>query len=281
MTTTARTQALVLMTGVWDVVDLLEDWLRYHRSIGVEGVLAMDYGSTDGCLDVLGASEWLGFVTLVPFSGMTSNKNLAMTEHLRRTGSDAWAMCIDPDEFLVTESGDLGSLPVAGHGAEVLTIPRYDMSAARSVAEQATDLRPSFADLDLRYVERDQGKVMVDLSSAVTPSISGHEAEGPGALAVDVEGMCLLHAPVRSYRKFVEKVDHAAVTLEANPQLPEGFAWHWRRWIRIRDEGGLREEYLAQFVSDELVSSVVADGTYARDGRLAAVLQRSRAAMDQ
>ena len=52
-------------------------------------------------------------------------------------------------------------------------------------------------------------------------------------------------------------------------RVDEGFAHHWRRWVRIRDSGGLWGEYLDQFVPDADLEAALARGDYVSDRRLA------------
>lgn len=270
-----------LLTGVWDNADLLDDWLEHHRRLGVAGVLAMDFGSTDGSVELLRSPRWSGFVDLVPFPGLKADHSALLVQAARGRWLDGWGLLIDPDEFLVTATGDLAEPTLLGAmaAADLVTLPRFELTAPRSTAVQAPTGRPDASDLTLRLAAQDQGKVMVDLASDATASLSAHEGAGHVQLSLSDPRTCLLHAPVRSFERYEQKVDHAATTLAVNDHLDEGFAWHWRRWVAVRDEGGLPAEYLAQFVADDAVDGLLADGTYVPDPRLAAVIDSARDAL--
>lgn len=267
-----------ILTGVLDNADLLEDWLSHHQLLGISGVLAMDYGSTDGSVEILNSPAWSSFVHLLPFRELQQIPALLDQERRREPWCDGWGLMVDVDEFLSTSTGDLSDPELIGAmaAAEVVIVPRYEFTAARSIAGAASSDGPRLEDLTLRRGPQDMEKVMFDLSSDAIPALSGHSAHACSQAHVAEAHACILHAPVRSFDRFARKVDHAARTLSAHPDLGDDFAWHWRRWVRIRDEGGLRDEYLAQFVDDDELPGLLADGTCVRDERLAAVVRGVR-----
>jgi hypothetical protein len=272
----APPEPIHILTGIWDNVDILDDWLAHCRSVGISGVFAMDFGSTDGSLDVLASPRWDGFVVPVPFSGMTSNIYVTLLEHVRALGVPGWALVIDPDEFLCAPTISLAGsdLSDAMADADVITVPRMHMSCLRSEAAGAAPGHPTAAELTLRYRERDQGKVLIRIASDAMVAVAGHQAEGGRQAELAETGTCLLHAPIRSFEKFDEKIAHASGWLAANPQLPDWYAAHWRRWIGIRDAGGLHAEYLELFPTDAQVAVDGVGGEYVPDGRLAGLLDR-------
>ena len=269
---------LIIVADVWDNADLLPDWLDHHRALGVEAVVVSDMGSTDGTLDILADSRWNGFVEQIPYPGRRADVTDHVLTYARASGRHGWALTMDVDEFLVTPTGDLRLAPLeeAQRRAPVVSVPRFHMGGRQSAAAREAP-SADLTDLTLRWVEQDMAKVMVDLASEARTDFAGHQGIGGESTEVDASSMCLLHAPTRSYERFAQKVDHADVTLRTLDHLDEGFAFHWRRWIRIRDEGGLRAEYLAQFVDDEDVPRVVAAGEYAPDDRLADLVRAARA----
>jgi len=264
------TRALRLIAGVWDNADLLPRWLEHHRSMGVASVVAMDFGSTDGSQQILTDPQWRDFVDVIDFSGLTTDTNQVMLDYARATWNRGWVHYIDPDEFLFTPSGGVDELVERGiaAAADVVVVPRFHMTGERSLAAGAVPV--DVPDLTLRWCEQDMTKVMVDLASSARADNPGHEGIGGSQLELTGIESCLLHYPTRSYAKFAEKVDHADLTMSVN-DYPEGFAFHWVRWIEIRNAGGLREEYLDQFLADGDVPQLITDGEYAREYRLATV----------
>ena len=88
-----------------DEADYLEEWLRFHRFVGVQHFYLYDNGSTDRSLEVLG--EWIegGHVTVVSWPGDAMQRS-AYRDCVRRFKNEArWIAFIDVDEFLFSPRG--------------------------------------------------------------------------------------------------------------------------------------------------------------------------------
>jgi hypothetical protein len=273
-------QPVYVLTGVWDNADLLDDWLEHLQLMGVAGVLAMDYGSTDGSYEILTGSRWSSFVTIADFPGIAPDHDPIRLGAARLLWQHGWALLIDPDEFLVTPTGRIDDPALVGAmvSSSAVELARYELTTVRSEAADLSPGRPDAGDLRLRWAERDMGKVAIDLDSLAMPT-GGAAHYAQGTVVVDIGGtaVCLLHAPTRTFGRFEQKVEHAAYTLSRSVHQDPGWAWHWRRWIAIRDEGGLRDEYLSQFVADDEVDRLIDEGVVLPDGRLVALVALMRA----
>src|SRR5260370_29276191 len=69
-----------------------------------------------------------------------------------------------------------------------------------------------------------------------------------------------LHYPIRGFDKLEAKVAGATAFFEKNTHLEPWWSWHWRRWVRLNQEGRLREEYESQFLSPARAQELVRDG---------------------
>ena len=71
-----------------------------------------------------------------------------------------------------------------------------------------------------------------------------------------------LHPALRHSRIRVAAHESAQHRRRGSPPtriLPPGWGWHWRRWIRLHEEGRLREDYEQQFVSPERARELIRD----------------------
>ena len=88
---------IVLITVPCDQGDILRDFLDWHLQQGIDLILAMDGGSTDGSTDILeeysktGRVVWLPLperdLTKYAYSAMNSRRSLASA--MRQTGSSS------------------------------------------------------------------------------------------------------------------------------------------------------------------------------------------------
>ncbi len=74
---------------------------------------------------------------------------------------------------------------------------------------------------------------------------------------------------MRGFDSLCQKVQNTAAFLATNSHLPLGWGWHWRRWIRLHEQGRLRDDYDLQFVSPERAGELVQEGVCVYDHTIA------------
>jgi glycosyltransferase involved in cell wall biosynthesis len=291
-----RSGKIVLITMPYDQVDILEDFLEWHLDLGVDLILALDGGSTDGTRDVLERYTstkrvvWLA----LPERDMTKysigNELAAMARD--RHEAD-WIIYCDADEFVCTHGKSLRTVldDSDREGITLLDLPRRNMTGplippGRRATEVLT-LR-----IDQGVVATTEQRTSWDIPFPfVFLAVGGHVAVRAAAVKSFGSGMhsatvtwgtsatsdlYILHYPIRGYEELRQKVRNTEEWFEDNPHLPPNWAWHWRRWIQLASAGRLREDYERQFVSTERANELVADGTCAVDTTIAGWLAAKR-----
>ena len=272
---------IVLITMPYDQADILEDFLDWHLDLGIDLILALDGGSTDGTRDVLERYTKTKRVMwfALPERDMTkysiSNELAAMARD--RYEAD-WIIYCDADEFVCTHGKSLRTVLADSEreGVTLLDLPRLTMTGplvppGRRATEVLT-LR-----IDRTVVATAEQGISSDFQVPfVFLAVGGHVAVRAGAIGSFGTGMhsasvtwgasgasdlYILHYPIRGYEDFRQKVLNAEKWFADNPHLPPNWAWHWRRWIQLAKAGRLREDYERQFVSTERATELIADGT--------------------
>ena len=110
-----RTRYLSAVLIVKDEGLYLQEWLEFHRLVGVQHVYLYDNGSSDDTEQVLLDFTRTGYVTRIPWSSFVrdgSPQRLAYAHALSNFGSAwRWMALIDADEFLFpTEADNLPSV---------------------------------------------------------------------------------------------------------------------------------------------------------------------------
>lgn len=286
----------IIATTTWNSSDLIETFLRHYRKLGFDHILVMDFDSTDGTSEILRSDRHQGFVRMVPFPRLVEldSSRILLAQAKADFGPDTGCLFCDPDELLVLPIGasvsDLLGLPAAS----AAILPRFNMTGLLSSAHNSPEeLSPSGA-LNLRIqkpARRDPledmrkdilsppwiytaipGKVFARLGATLAIGDGDHTARvSDGPVVPAPAGACLLHFPFRTYQAFEEKITLAASDFASNPQLAETYGWQIRRWLRIAQSGKLHDEYLEQFVPDERVDQLLAEGTLVLDHRIRAL----------
>lgn len=288
-----RNDKIVLAVHVLDNADILKEYLEWYSSLGVDFVVANDWGSTDGSQDILDDFARKKFVQwrpqnnkrMVDWNPSDELASIARDHH----GAD-WIMLLDADEFLTVDRGELRKV-LAEAGDEVTTIsvkcfnmtgpiPKGNEVALRTLTlrierqVRETTEQVSSGDLDVPYIfMRLAPKTIIRASAFVTYSAGGHSATTSRGNRGEHPEARLLHYGLRGFGEFQAKVRNAAAWLAENPQLSEKWGWHWRRWIRLNREGRLREDYEAQFVSPAREEELLRDGTCVRDETISRFLE--------
>lgn len=276
------TQKIVLVTFTYDQGDILKDYIEWHLDLGVDLVIGRDHGSSDNTHEIIdffaanGKVEW-GAVperNLVKF-----NENQFVRTVIDRHSPD-WIIMCDADEFLCTEQRDLRSLLARAQQEDltVISVPCVNMTgpygSSTASATQTHTLRIDqpvrethaqqlFGNLPVPYIFIQHPPKTITWASAFTAYEPGsHGAKTDRGKSGEIPELQFLHYPIRGFETFQTKVRNTEAYLRDNPHLqswPE-WGWHWRRWIRLNEQGLLREEYEGQFVSPERARELVRDG---------------------
>ncbi len=282
----------IIATTTWNSHDIVETFIRHYRKLGFDQMLVMDFDSTDGTNEIIRSDLYRDFIRTIPFPklGDLDSSRLFLEQAKRDFDPETDCLFCDPDELLVLPEGT-GLSDLRRPGASAAILPRFNVTGRLSSAQNSGgDLSP-LGTLNLRIqkpsprksredMRKDvlvppwiytalPGKVLVRLGSALSIGDGDHSAIVSDQQVLPApDGVYLLHFPFRSYEAFEEKVRLGASDFAANPHSAETYGWQIRRWLRIAQAGNLRAEYWQQFVPDEQVERLIADGTLALDNSI-------------
>jgi hypothetical protein len=283
---------IVLITMPYDQADIVADFLDWHLDLGVDLILALDGGSTDGTRDVLARYARTNRVVWFPLPERDMSQ-YSISDELTAMARDRyeadWIIYCDVDEFVCTRGKSLRTvladsdrqgitlldlprrtmtglpIPTGRRATEVLTL-RIDRTVVPTVEQQISwDLPVPFAFLEVG------GHIAFRAAAVRSFAIGIHSATVAWGTS-GTSDLYILHYAIRGYEELRQKVRNTEKWLEDNPHLPPGWGWHWRRWIQLEKAGRLREDYDCQFVSAARATELVADGTCAVDTTVAAWL---------
>ena len=266
---------LVMTLMVRDEIDVLTVALDAHLALGVDHVVAIDNGSSDGSADVLRAYADRGVLTLLDGDASVFDQAEEVTRMARHAAAELgadWVINVDGDEVWWPVAGTLADV-LAGVPDEfgVVLVPRSDFrpsdagtgpywdrmrvrdSAGHSV--QGTRLVPKVA-------HRARADVCVAFGNHGATVPADDLRWAPPLPLIDV-----LHFPMRSYEQLVRKIE-ALAGRRAGSGVHPGI---------VRDAELLRERLAAGTLRawyDELAApdpAGLASGELVRDERLVAL----------
>lgn len=246
----------------------METNILYHLSLGLDHVLVLDNGSSDGTDAVLERiaqrDERVSWVR----NDSTFDQEKLTTELAReavRRGAD-WLVPFDADEFWWVEENNLreilsrteaGALRVSlvnfvqSRGVRSLkpeSLLRMTYRAEEKRLGWGPDTRERIENRELAYVEIAYPQKWISRPAEDVEILRGnHDVRQIRGPKTQAEGIYLLHAPLRSRAVLKNKAEQGRRLDEAGIDPQSG--WHLRRLSVLESQGRLDEEWAANSYS--------------------------------
>jgi hypothetical protein len=282
---------IIIVTSSYDQADILENFIEWYLHLGADLVLVQDCNSSDGSQNVLrsfAGDDRVRWFSLPERDMRKYPSDMVLTTTARDRYGAEWIIQCDVDEFLRPE-GDLKKVLESAKNQDltVLNVPCFNMTGPLlepgQRAPQVLTLRidqPTrethqqqlSGDLPVPYIFiRHPPKTIVRAAAFAGYEAGTHAATSKWGQVGEIPQLRFLHYPIRGFDKLQKKVSNTKAWLKDNPHLQDWkeWGWHWRRWIRLNEEGRLREDYEDQFVSPVRGEELVRDGICTTDDTVA------------
>jgi len=283
-------EKIVLLVLPSNQGDILKDWIEWHLDLGVDLILAEDVGSSDNTHEVLESFAKAGRVqwSVVPEKNRSKYRAEEMLAKMAIDHHKAdWIIMSDVDEFLCPQGQELRRLlrRAAAKSVTAISVPCFNVTgpafeSARRATETLTlridrpvsppDDQLISGDLPVPYIFiRHPPKTIARASAFVGYGPGMHTVVTAWGKTRAFPQLHFLHYPIRGFDRLAAKVAGAAAFFKENTHLEPWWCWHWRRWIRLNQEGRLREDYESQFLSPARVEELLRNGTCTVDETIA------------
>ncbi|WP_449042407.1 glycosyltransferase family 2 protein [Paracoccus sp. (in: a-proteobacteria)] len=279
---------ILLAMVVRDEADIIGLNLEHHLAAGVDRVVVLDNGSTDGTADILDAYVRAGVAEVTRDDPADFQLAVALDALVRDAAArlrPEWVAAPDADEFLVTPGGDLRAA-LAAHGADrVLRCERDNMIGSLEALEEA-GWQQALVHLCTQALLPPGGHAdpLVPLALPwfafrLPPKVIFRPqglrglAAGSHAVALDPAAepvptaIRMRHFPMRSAAEFLRSVRRYAAILSPDlPGRPQP-SGKYRRWRAMLAQGAPESAVLAEALPDAAaLAKGLADGSYLAAG---------------
>ena len=278
---------LVMLLLVRDEVDIISQNMQFHLDHGVDAIVAIDNGSTDGTRDVLQDFARSGVATVIDEPGRDYQQSEWVTRaalHARDAMGADWIFSNDADEFWTTPEGDLKA-PLARAQADIQVCRRMNMIYPwdtpddtpwldrliyRSITPPSVPTMKDFYTATLPapyFCLALQPKVLMRAKGLQKISQGNHAAAYEHPAEQENLPVAIFHFPVRTREQLEKKIVQGGQAYGANTKLAPEMGWHWRRWYRMYQEQGIEPVLDDALPSKAKLNTELETGRCMRDDR--------------
>jgi len=255
--------------------DILDAQLSFHLNAGVDFVVAIDNGSSDGTAEILESYVREGYAD-VTYDPNDYQEGQWVTKMARRAATEFgadWVVNSDADEFWWPRGGSLKDVLSAAPARYGSVRGMWRHFAPRPDGDEPFSERMTVRVCNPGSDDNNPYSPRYKTVHRATPDVEvlagNHRALGrgldaiPGWYPIDV-----LHFPIRSLRHFTEKYLRQWALLRTR---------FGERVNEAQKTGRLHELYASYVIDDAALADGIADGTLAVDTRLRDALRSLRA----
>lgn len=224
-----RDLKLVATLLVRDEIDILEENIKFHLSMGVDFIIATDNGSIDGSRDVLLKYQDLGVLKLIDEPSQDYNQVAWVDRMIKIAKKDYkadWIINLDADEFWYSEKGNLKDDLALLDKFNVIKIPSLFMYPDIEDNENKNfyDTTNGQFEALCKCIHKTKGYKKIHMGS--------HDVDMNNKKSTFYSGISLFHYFMRSYKQFEYKVKISGEALNNNKKIKKDQAKQMRYFYK-------------------------------------------------
>ncbi|MEA3512403.1 MAG: glycosyltransferase family 2 protein [Campylobacterota bacterium] len=255
---------LVMTILVKNEEDIIEKNITTHTKLGVDAFVVMDNNSTDETQNILKKLQEDYEITIIEEHGLYNQakwmKRLAY--EAKKIYKADWVINNDADEFWIPQNGHTNLKEILKFKGSVITCHRYNMLLTSDIEDCFESLyrvnNPIYYRKETQETSEKVSIVLAKNSPKVIINPNGlFMIRGGNHKALHIANMkdyfttydkikrfpeiVVYHYPIRSYEQFEKNIINRKNLLESGKKIKMGP--HYRRWVKIYNEGGLKDEF--------------------------------------
>lgn len=265
---------IVMTLLVRDEEDILVQNIEFHRAQGVDHFIITDNLSKDQTPSIIEhyvRKGWASSIFEIDDDYSQSEWVTRMARMALRFDAD-WVINSDADEFWLPSQGSLkdfyGNVP---QDTDVVASPRHDFAYLGDLAGVWYQQMIYRKAVSLNHIGFPlPPKIAHRVSADVVVHQGNHNAAGLRGTMAKLDGLEILHFPMRSKAQFENKIRNGGAAYARNLKLPSTMARGWRSlYATYASEGSLDTYLESQRSTPDQITAGLASGALKIDARLA------------
>jgi len=254
---------LTMIILVKNEEDIIEKNIRFHAKKGVDNFVIMDNNSTDSTREILEELKKEFELTIIEEKGIYSqSKWMTKLAHIaKKKYNPKFIIPNDADEFWWCEGNLKETIP----NKAVTTVERYNFLLYENLSSWDKSIyrveNPIHYNKNSQLQDNNLSLVLTKLSPKVIIKPLGLiKIKGGNHRALHIfnfidfflhydkikkyEKIKVFHYPIRSFVQFKKNIENRKKLLQYNASMGP----HYRRWVKLLEEGKLEEEFFNNLV---------------------------------
>lgn len=256
---------LIMTLVVKDEENIIEQNIRFHKAMGVDGFIVTSHNSTDKTNEILEKLKKEGIVLEIIYETCPDHKHHVWVNKMVKTAQKkygaVWVINADADEFYYSKDLNLKKsiMKYENIGVNVLRLDSTflfpDDSAdflhcpyfvRRTLLEYEAKMLGTYGNDDFfEYTAPSVCRKVIHKTKGFKSIVDGnHDVIIKGRKEAHPFEITLYHFRVKNYAEYENR---AKKWLEAASYMPEGMGWHMKAIITEYKNGSLRQNYEAKY----------------------------------